>query len=368
LSKAKVSKAITMGVKQLSMLLLLLCAGFSAKLVDASLMPALFVLGDSTVDTGNQNYITSVIKSNYPPYGRDFVPPGPTGRFSNGKLANDFVAEYLGLPSPVNFLDPTASGPKLLTGVNLASSGSGFLDITGQLFGVMNLTRQLENLGTVQAEIIQQIGLPATTQLFGSSLFLISTGSNDFVNNYNINPVVFEQYSPSQYQTLLLESINRNLMALYNYGARKVIINSLGPVGCCPEQLNLYNSQDGVCIEKVNLPLRNFNVGLKDLVIQMRGQYPDFNLVYANAYDLIQGLVSDPQSNGYSYSDTACCGEGSWRGLPCANPISTVCVNADEYVFWDLFHPSQKTHNALANAAIYGDVDQMYPTNIQGLI
>lgn len=80
-----------MGLQHLSLVVLLVCATSFSWRCDAALAPALFILGDSTVDTGNQNYITSVVKSNYPPYGKDFLPPGPTGRFSNGKLANDFV-------------------------------------------------------------------------------------------------------------------------------------------------------------------------------------------------------------------------------------------------------------------------------------
>lgn len=90
-----------MGLKHLSLLVLLVCASLSIRRTDAALAPAFFVLGDSTVDTGNQDYITTVINSDYPPYGKDFVPPGPTGRFSNGKLANDFIGTMRIFPLPL---------------------------------------------------------------------------------------------------------------------------------------------------------------------------------------------------------------------------------------------------------------------------
>lgn len=54
---------------------------------------AVFVFGDSTSDTGNNNYISTSFKSNFPPYGRDFLDHIPTGRFSNGRLGNDFVGK-----------------------------------------------------------------------------------------------------------------------------------------------------------------------------------------------------------------------------------------------------------------------------------
>lgn len=53
--------------------------------------PALFVFGDSTVDPGNNNFITTPMKSNFPPYGRDFINHVPTGRFTNGRLVSDFI-------------------------------------------------------------------------------------------------------------------------------------------------------------------------------------------------------------------------------------------------------------------------------------
>lgn len=53
-------------------------------------VPCYFILGDSLVDNGNNNRLTSLAKANYLPYGIDF-PNGPTGRFSNGKTTVDVV-------------------------------------------------------------------------------------------------------------------------------------------------------------------------------------------------------------------------------------------------------------------------------------
>lgn len=54
------------------------------------LAPALYVLGDSLLDSGNNNYLQTIIKANYSPYGEDFVNKC-TGRFSNGKTVADFI-------------------------------------------------------------------------------------------------------------------------------------------------------------------------------------------------------------------------------------------------------------------------------------
>jgi hypothetical protein len=57
-------------------------------------VPAVFVLGDSTLDVGNNNYLPGedVPRANVPFYGIDF-PSGakPTGRFSNGYNIADYI-------------------------------------------------------------------------------------------------------------------------------------------------------------------------------------------------------------------------------------------------------------------------------------
>ena len=55
------------------------------------LVPAMFIFGDPVVDAGNYNNLHTIIKVDFPPYGRDIVNHKPTGRFCNGKLASDFT-------------------------------------------------------------------------------------------------------------------------------------------------------------------------------------------------------------------------------------------------------------------------------------
>lgn len=52
--------------------------------------PALYVLGDSLVDSGNNNLLPTLAKADFLPYGANF-PRGPTGRFTNGRTTVDFI-------------------------------------------------------------------------------------------------------------------------------------------------------------------------------------------------------------------------------------------------------------------------------------
>jgi hypothetical protein len=57
--------------------------------------PALILFGDSIVDSGNNNGLTSTVRANFAPYGQDFPGHNATGRFSNGKIVGDILGTLL---------------------------------------------------------------------------------------------------------------------------------------------------------------------------------------------------------------------------------------------------------------------------------
>lgn len=59
----------------------------------SSTIKALFIFGDSTVDSGNNNYIDTIPenKADYKPYGQNGFFDKPTGRFSDGRVIVDFI-------------------------------------------------------------------------------------------------------------------------------------------------------------------------------------------------------------------------------------------------------------------------------------
>ncbi|KAK3207038.1 hypothetical protein Dsin_021084 [Dipteronia sinensis] len=110
----------------------------------------ILVFGDSSVDAGNNNRLDTTIKSNFHPYGKDFNNGLPTGRFSDGRLATDFIAEGFGFKNVIPaFLDPKINNEDLLHGVSFASAGSGYDDLTANLshfIGFETLSEMVEVL------------------------------------------------------------------------------------------------------------------------------------------------------------------------------------------------------------------------------
>lgn len=97
-------------------------------------VPAIIVFGDSSVDAGNNNVISTLLKSNFEPYGRDFFGGRPTGRFSNGRIPPDFISEAFGLkPIVPAYFDSLYSISDFATGVCFASAGTGYDNATSDV-------------------------------------------------------------------------------------------------------------------------------------------------------------------------------------------------------------------------------------------
>lgn len=58
---------------------------------------ASFIFGDSLVDAGNNNYLSTLSKANIRPNGIDFKASGgnPTGRYTNGRTIGDLVGNLV---------------------------------------------------------------------------------------------------------------------------------------------------------------------------------------------------------------------------------------------------------------------------------
>ncbi|KAL6991142.1 hypothetical protein U1Q18_009261 [Sarracenia purpurea var. burkii] len=172
---------------------------------------AVFVFGDSTVDPGNNDYVsTAILKANFPPYGRDFMNHMPTGRFTNGRLATDYVVSYLSIKEYVPpYLDPTLGIEELMTGVSFASAGSGFDSLTAQISGAISIPKQLEYFKEYKTRLETAIGKKRTQILIEKAGFIVSAGTNDFVVNYFGPSNRRETYSVSGYQQFLIHHVEQ---------------------------------------------------------------------------------------------------------------------------------------------------------------
>ncbi|XP_057808922.1 GDSL esterase/lipase 7-like [Salvia miltiorrhiza] len=317
----------------------------------ASKYTAMYVFGDSLSDAGNNKYfVDTSAKANFLPNGMDFS-SGPTGRFCNGKIIVDFIAEMVGLPLLPSYADVSVKGATILYGVNYASAGAGILRDTGYRFGrVIPLEEQISKLRKTVDELKRQMqGNDEVSKYLASALVFINIGSNDYLNNYNI-PKYYQSshiYNLHQFTDLLINRYRQKILEIQGLGLRKFLISEASPIGCAP-----INIEKGECNATLNKMVAMFNSRVKGVVQELRSNYPGSAFSYAPAFEVFLRFLGNAEGYGFKVKDKACCGEVSESETGGTKPLcfanSTPCPNRDEYVFWDAAHPTQAANRILA--------------------
>ncbi|XP_031281741.1 GDSL esterase/lipase At5g22810 [Pistacia vera] len=318
------------------------------------LVPAMFIFGDSVVDAGNNNHIKTIVKANFPPYGRDYLNHTATGRFCNGKLAADFTAENLGFTSyPPAYLSYEARGNNLLIGANFASGASGYYEATAKIYHTIPLSQQLEFFKEYKEKLVEIVGQSNASSIINGSVYLVNSGSSDFVQNYYINPLLYKVYTPDEFSDILIKSYATFIEELYELGARRIGVTTLPPLGCLPATITIFGSDINECVEEINEDAVSFNYKLNDTSIILQNKTSGLNLVVLDIYQPLYDLVTKPSDNGFAEARKACCGTGLLEtSILCNKKSVGTCANATEYVFWDGFHPSETANKVISDSLL----------------
>ncbi|CAL1384616.1 unnamed protein product [Linum trigynum] len=349
---------------------------------EGQMVPAAFVFGDSVVDVGNNNHLLfSIAKSNYPHYGVDFAYSEPTGRFSNGKIPSDLVAEKLGLPSPPPYLSIRhiwqninknvsklgfGFGSIPLTGLNFASAGCGVLKNTGSIFGVhISLEEQVDYYAKVYSTLLKLRGYDRTENIVSKALFLVVIGSNDMLNYYDSDSLR-EKFAPQDRSNQTASKLVELLERLYAYGARRFALTGLPALGCAPaRRLHVKNQE---CDEELNSMCDAYNRMLKPMLQQFKSKHKGVSYTYFDAYTFFLDVINNASHYGFSETKAACCGVGELEAEFLCTPFSDYCEDRNKYMFFDRIHPTEAMYRHVVDAIIDGPSKYVAPMNIRKLV
>lgn len=253
----------------------------------------IITFGDSLSDNGNLKALTGL-----PPF------PYFNGRFSNGPVAVEVMSQTLGLS---------------LTDFAFGGAQTGLGNVEGAALNGTGVAGQVAHYGALTGGHAD-----------ASALFVVWAGPNDFSGATNmLNPS-----TPVNASTNLLHDIQN----LYNLGARDFFVPLMPNLGVTPLAL------------KTDLAMPGF-------AALASGQSASYNGLLstglANLSSNLSGInIKTFDTVSFQSSQTALLNSlGKDTTHPCLDSSAhTLCANPDNYLFWDVIHPTAASHYVLGKA------------------
>ena len=261
----------------------------------------LVVFGDSLSDTGNAYHQLGSLAMNPDDY--------YDGRFSNGPVWVEYLADQLQLAPPVANTINTSNGRNYAFG-GAWTDGSGFI----QLF--------INDIDEQVSDYLNNDGGPT-----GDELIVLLGGANDFFDG---------QTNPATPANNLTADINN----LYNAGARNFLVVNLPLLGQTPDYLG---SADQNTLDNLSIQFNNL---LADSIDNLGNTLPGAAFFQVDAQALITDAINNPTAFGFTNVTSPALGHAG--------------INPDQYLFWDGKHPTTRAHKLLAQYAAADVFNTLY--------
>nr|AAL68831.1 Enod8.2 [Medicago truncatula] len=321
--------------------------------------PAIFSFGASNVDTGG---LAAAFQAPPSPYGETYFHRS-TGRFSDGRIILDFIAQSFGLPYLSPYLN--SLGSNFTHGANFATGGS-TINIPNSIipngifspFSLQIQYIQFKDFISKTNLIRDQGGVFATLipkeDYFSKALYTFDIGQNDLIGGYFGNKTI------KQVNATVPDIVNNfivNIKNIYNLGARSFWIHSTVPSGCTPTILANFPSaiKDSYgCAKQYNEVSQYFNLKLKKALAQLRVDLPLAAITYVDIYSPNYSLFQNPKKYGFELPHVACCGYGGKYNIRvgCGETLNIngtkieagSCKNPSTRIIWDGSHFTERRY------------------------
>lgn len=262
----------------------------------AASLNALVVFGDSLSDIG-------LVKQQLQNTTGQNLPQAPyyfEGRFSNGPVAVEYMAQALGVS-----LDDRAWG-------GATTGRSNFLDKQGEL----------AHTG-VQDQVDGYVAEHGSNGLNSQALYVLWAGGNDMI--FGPNQATADQAAQQMMQAL---------DTLYAAGARQFFVPLMPDLSLMPGLKGL-----SWLLQPAS---EAYNQSLKDALLGASTSHPDATIQSFDTVSYLRGLPSAP-GNTLTDASTACV-KGTFE------KVISVCDNPQEHVYWDGTHFTTGLHAQLGAA------------------
>lgn len=265
----------------------------------------IYIFGDSYSDTGNAFNTTGGVLA---------APPNYHGRFSNGLLWIDYLAESLKLS-----LEPSTENNLNNHSINFAFGGA----TTGLENLFPAVIPDLPELPGLQQQIQSYISRKQHSQ--PNALYIIWAGTADYAPFVNGIP----KYSDT---LTTIANISTAIKALTEVGARNILLVNVIDIGKTPLATEVNQITDSHLVSQV---VEKHNQSLKEIAYTFEDK---INLMLFDVKSIVDQAIAHPHKFGFTNTTQA------------SSLVES--SNPDEYVFWDMVHLTNKTNQLIADAAL----------------
>ncbi len=317
---------------------LLLTAGFAIALgnsAGALAYSTMYVFGDSLSDNGNLFNATAGTLPD-PAYYEQ-------GRFLNGANYAENLWSALGFAgslTPVigagNTINPLAT--------NFAVGGARTsyhvidLDANGLPPAVMPSPPSPGYTFSLNGQLATYNAIHNSTA-DANALYVVWGGSNDMQDVFAMAKAGLD---PSALFAGAVGDIATAVGTLASEGARTILLPTLPDLGLVPLVQSLSDPSVATQYSQV------FNSALDQALTSIVASIPDLDIIRFDVFGALQDLVSNPAAYGLANATDPCLQNFYVEGPIDSTLPVTVCGSPDEYLFWDIVHPSATAHRIFA--------------------
>lgn len=273
----------------------------------------LFAFGDSLSDPGNAASVTG-----------GFLPPSVLPGFDSETRSWGLFPAYTQqrFTNDLNWIDYLA--PKL--GVTSTANYA----FAGATTGTQNTT--LPFFPGLQEQV--DTFLSSSTLPTPEDLFVVWAGSNDYL-------ATASQTDP----TIPVSNLEGAVRALAGAGAQNILVANLEDLGKTPL---VKSRSNGIQVSEL---INQHNALLASTLTDLEADpsLNTVNLISLDVFSLFNEVINQPTDFGFTNVNDACLTNFSLFSFP-TRPIIK-CANPDQYLFWDILHPTDKAHQILADLA-----------------
>ncbi|MEY4764953.1 MAG: hypothetical protein RI907_1626 [Pseudomonadota bacterium] len=254
-------------------------------------------------------------------------PPNYDGRFSDGLVGVEFLAQNLKLP---------------LVNYAFAGATSGYDTLLLIPMGMLvQVNEYLANPGVVPeaSSLSKYVVKPDNPKADPQALHMIWTGPDDFYR------ILIGMTPLTGYN--VVDNVKLAVKNLYDAGARYFFIPLMPDISMTPSA-KLHNLFQPGYIWSAKYCTDQFKKDLTKALSDLRTKYPDAKIMSHDTLGFMREQFAKVQAEGKNITEP-CRTEGTWDPVRMGTTGVKVCADVNNYVFWDGNHPTAWVNKVLAD-------------------